>query len=54
LDPSDPDTYVALAKVKALTGDKESARRAVDKALELNPAYQEAIALRGWLREPSP
>lgn len=51
LDPSDPaDAYYRLARAELQVGDREAARRAVLRALELAPGFDAALELLLELR----
>jgi len=45
LEPSDPETWTALAKIAFLQGRKPEAAATLRKALGIDPAYLEAIHL---------
>jgi len=48
VDPSNPATYVILARIQVFDGQYEQALDSAEKALILNPNYSAALAAKGW------
>jgi len=42
-EPDNPNNYISLAAIYSETGDKEKARQAVLRILEINPAYEPQV-----------
>lgn len=47
-DPHNPDNFTTLARLNIFTGNYEEAIVDAENALLLNPANEQAMALRGW------
>jgi len=50
LAPTDPQSYLGLAKIQAGLGKEKEAEKTLQKTLELKPDYQEALDLQDQLK----